>query len=193
MAETSERDLIGGIDLHDDAYVVRQSLVRNKYAVEDATGRVVLRGKQKLLRMKEQFPFVDADGTEVFTVRAQNVFDVAGGYTLEDAATGEAFAVVEKAFTLFKHTYRVRSPDGELWATIESEDALVMALKSFSAVFGLIPHEYSVTDADGTRIGTITERFSIRDVYDVEIGDTGDAPREAIIAAAVAIDALEGN
>jgi len=87
----------------------------------------------------------------------------------------------------------VRSPDGELWATIESEDALVMALKSFSSILGLLPHGYSVTDADGTRIGTITERFSIRDVYDVEIGDTGDAPREAIIAAAVAIDALEGN
>jgi len=188
-----ERDLVGGIDLTGEEYVIRQSLIRNRYAVEDATGSVVLRGKQKLLRMKEQFPFVDADGNDVFSVRAQNVFDAAGDYTLEDAATGEAFAVVEKAFTLFEHTYRVRSPDGELWATIESEDALVMALKSFSSILGLLPHEYSVTDADGTRIGTITERFSIRDVYDVEIGDTGDAPREAIIAAAVAIDALEGN
>jgi uncharacterized protein YxjI len=187
------RDVIGGVDLTDDEYVIRQSLFRNRYAVEDAAGRVVLRGKQKLFRMREEFPFVDADGNDAFRVKAQNVFDVAGDYTIEDAATGEPFAVIEKAFTLFKHTYRVRSPDGDRWATIESEDALVMALKSFSEILGLLPHEYSVTGPDGERIGTIEERFSIRDVYDVSVGDTGDAPREVIVAAICAIDALEGN
>lgn len=193
MAETSERDVIGGVDLVDDEYVVRQSLVRNRYAVEDATGQVVLRGKQKLFKMKEEFPFTDPDGNVAFRVKAQNLLDIAGDYALVDEATGDTVAIIEKEFTLFKHVYRVRSPDGDHWATIESESALVMALKSFSSILGLLPHTYTISGPDGERLGTIHERFSIRDAYDVELHDTGGAPKEALVATAIAIDALEGN
>ncbi len=186
-------DLIGGVDLSDDRYVIKQSLVRNRYAVEDGDGNVVLRGKQKPFRMREEFPFTDPNGDVVFRVKAKNVFDVAGDYTLVDEASGDAVAVIEKQFTLFKHVYRVRSPDGDLWATIESESALVMALKSFVGVLGLLPHTYSITGPDGRSMGSIHERFSIRDIFDVEVSDTGDVPREAIVAAACAIDALEDD
>ena len=190
---SARADLIGGVDLSDDRYVIKQSLVRNRYAVEDGDGNVVLRGKQKLFRMREEFPFADPDGDVVFRVKAKNVFDVAGDYTLVDEASGDAVAVIEKQFTLFKHVYRIRSPDGDLWATIESESALVMALKSFVGVLGLLPHTYSITGPDGRSMGSIHERFSLRDIFDVEVSDTGDAPREAIVAAACAIDALEDD
>jgi uncharacterized protein YxjI len=190
---SARADLIGGVDLSDDRYVIRQSLVRNKYAVEDGGGDVVLRGKQKMFRMREEFPFTDPNGDVVFRVKAENLFDVAGDYTLVDEASGDAVAVIEKQFTLFKHVYRVRSPDGDLWATIESESALVMALKSFVGVLGLLPHKYSITGSGGEPMGTIRERFSLRDIFDVEVDDTGDVPREAIVAAACAIDALEDD
>lgn len=193
MADASERDVIGGIDLSGDRYVVKQSLVRNKYAVLDDGGNVVLRGKQKLLKIREEFPFTDADGNVVFRIKAKNLLDVAGSYALVDEASGETFAVIEKEFTLFTHVYNVRSPEGDLLARIESESALVMALKSVSDLAGLLPHSYTITGPDGTAIGSIEERFSLRDVYDVDVGDTGEAPREAIVAAACAIDALEGN
>jgi len=191
MSDTS--DVIGGIDLSDDRYVVRQSLVRNRYAVENAAGEVVLRGKQKLLRLREEFPFTDADGDVAFRVKAKNLLDVAGSYALVDEASDGTFAVIEKEFTLFTHVYNVRSPDGALLARIESESALVMALKSVSDLASLLPHSYSITGPDGESIGSIRERFSLRDAYDVRVGDTGGAPREAIVAAACAIDALEGN
>ena len=190
---SARADLIGGVDLSDDRYVIRQSLVRNKYAVEDGGGDVVLRGKQKMFRMREEFPFTDPNGDVVFRVKAENLFDVAGDYTLVDEASGDAVAVIEKQFTLFKHVYRVRSLDGDLWATIESESALVMALKSFVGVLGLLPHRYSITGSGGEPMGTIRERFSLRDIFDVEVDDTGDVPREAIVAAACAIDALEDD
>ena len=186
-------DLIGGVDLSGDRYVIKQSLVRNRYAVEDGEGNVVLRGKQKLFRMREEFPFTDPDGNVVFRVKARNLFDIAGDYTLVDEASGEAVAVIEKQFTLFQHVYRIRSPDGELWATIESESAVVMALKSFVGVLGLLPHRYSITGPDGRSMGSIHERLSLRDVFDIEVGDTGETPREAIVAAACAIDALEDD
>lgn len=193
MTDASERDVIGGIDLSDDHYVVRQSLLRNKYAVEDGSGAVVLRGKQKLFKVKEEFPFADADGNVVFRIKARNLLDVAGSYALIDEESDETFAVIEKEFTLFTHVYHVRSPEGDLLARIESESALVMALKSVSEFAGLLPHSYSITGPDGAAVGSIEERFSLRDIYDVHVGETGAAPREAIVAAACAIDALEGN
>ena len=190
---STHADLIGGVDLSGDRYVIRQSLIRNRYAVEDGDGNVVLRGKQKLFRMREEFPFTDPDGEVVFRVKAKNVLDIAGDYTLVDEASGDAVAVIEKQFTLFTHVYRIRSPDGDLWATIESESALVMALKTFVGGLGLLPHRDSITGPDGTSMGTIHERLSLRDVFDIEVGETGDVPREAIVAAACAIDALEDD
>jgi uncharacterized protein YxjI len=192
-APDTDRDVIGGIDLSDDEYVVTQAWVRSRYRVDDADGNVVLRGKKKRFRMKEDFPFTTPDGDVAFRVKAQNIMDVAGDYNLVDEASGEPFAVIEKEFTLFQHVYRIRSPEGDLWATIESESAAVMALKSYVGLLSIIPHSYTITDASGSRIGTIEERFSLRDTYDVSLGDTGAVPREAIMAAAVAIDALEEN
>ncbi|MWG35558.1 LURP-one-related/scramblase family protein [Halomarina oriensis] len=189
----SQQDVIGGIDLTDDHYVIRQSLIRNKYAVEDGSGETVLKGKQKLFKMKEDFPFTTPDGETLFRLKAKNVLDIAGSYALVDERTGDTFAVVEKEFTFFKHNYTIRSPEGDPWARIESESTVVMALKSLSDIAGLLPHTYSISGPDGRSMGTIKERFSLRDVYDVTVGDTGDAPREAIVAAACAIDALEGN
>jgi uncharacterized protein YxjI len=152
----------------------------------------VLEGRKKRLRIREEFPFTDPDGNVVFRLKAKNVFDVVGGYTLTDEASGEAFAVLEKELAFFKHVYRIRSPDGELLATIESESALVMALKDAIGFLSVLPHSYSITGPDGSAIGSIKERFSLRDTYTVEIDTAGDTPREAILAAA-AIDALEEN
>jgi uncharacterized protein YxjI len=68
-----------------------------------------------------------------------------------------------------------------------------MAAKGFVGILGLLPHSYAISTPSGERIGTIKEEFTLRDVYTVELGNTGDAPREAILAAAIAIDALEEN
>ena len=193
MAESSERDVIGGIDLSGDRYVIKQSYIRSKYRVEDGDGNTVLKGKKKRFKIKEEFPFTSPDGDVVFRIKAKNVFDVAGDYTLVDEESGDAFAVIEKEWTMFKHVYHIRSPDGQRWATIESESAMVMAAKELIGVLGLLPHSYSISTPSGERIGTIKEEFTLRDVYTVELGDSGDAPREAILAAAIAIDALEEN
>jgi uncharacterized protein YxjI len=194
-ADTTESggDVIGGIDLSDDRYVIKQSYIRSKYRVEDSAGNTVLKGKKKRFKIKEEFPFTAPDGDVVFRIKAQNVFDVAGDYTLIDEASGDAFAVIEKEWTMFKHVYHIRSPEGQRWATIESESALVMAAKDFVEILGLLPHSYSISTPSGERVGTIKEEFTLRDVYTVELGETGDAPREAILAAAIAIDALEEN
>jgi len=194
MAETTADDVIGGIDLDADRYTVKQRLVRNKYRVYDPDGELVLRAKQKLLKMKEEFPFTDADGNPVFRVKAKKILVVAGDYTITDEASGEPVAVLDKRWTLFKHVWKIRSPrDERLLATIESGNVVVEFLRNLSAVFSIIPHEYTVEGPDGENLGRIEGRFSIRDVYDITIEETGDAPKEALVVACIAIDALEGN
>lgn len=189
MSET--RDVIGDLDLSADHYVIKQSLVRNKYAVTDGDGNPVLKGKKKRFKIKEEFPFTNPAGDVVFRIKARSILDVAGNYELVDEQSGETFAVIEKKYTMFKHVYNIRSSDGRLLARIESQSAVVMALKSFSEALSVLPHSYSITGPDGERIGSISERLSLRDIFDVHVGETGDAPREAIVAAAIAIDALE--
>jgi uncharacterized protein YxjI len=185
---------IEGIDLNDDEYTVVQSLIRNKYKALDAAGNVVFRGKQKMLKMKEEFPFVDGDGDPVFTVTAGGILDVAGDYTLTDDATDEPVIVLDKNFTFLVHKWAIRDPETEaVLARIDSRGKLVSFLRSLSSLFNLLPHKYEITDGDGDHVGTIEGQFSIRDKYDITIDDASSVPKEAIVAAAMVIDALENN
>jgi len=196
MPETQpeDEDVIGGIDLTDEQYTVKQALIRNKYNVYDSEEELVLKAKQKLFKMKEEFPFTTPDGEPLFRISAKNILDYAGDYVLTDESSGDVVAVLEKKFTLFKHVWWVRDPDTDQRVVqIESQGTLIELLRTISTLFSLFPHTYSIEDMDGGHIGEIKGAFSLRDRYKITVGDTGDAPREAIVAAAIAVDALEGN
>lgn len=184
-----------GIELDDDRYTVVQSLIRSKYKAMDSAGNVVLRGKKKRFKLKEEFPFVDADGNDVFSIKAGGILDVAGNYVLTDSVTDEPVIVLDRNWTLFTDVWKLRDPDTEaVVATIESKNKLVSVLRHFVGVLSLLPHTYEITDADGDHVGSIDGKFSLKDTYDVVIdGDTSDVPREAIVAAAMVIDAIEEN
>jgi uncharacterized protein YxjI len=171
----------------DDEYRVVQSLVRNKYRAYDAAGDLVLKGKQKMMQMKEEFPFVDADDNPVFTVKAGGILDVAGNYTLTDDTTDKPVVVLDENYTVFTDRWKLRDPETEaIIAEINSKSIL-------GHLFSLYPHEYEITDADGTHVGTIDGQFSLKDEYVVRIDDASTVPKEAIVAAAMVIDAIEGN
>lgn len=185
---------ISGIDLSDDRYTVEQSLVRDKYVASDADGNVVLRGKQKLFRMKEEFPFTDAAGDDAFTVKADGIVDVAGNYVLTDARTGEDLLVLDNDFSVFQDSWTIRNADtGAAIARIDSRGALVTLARRYLPFGELIPHKYEITDADGGHVGTVEGRLSLRDRYEITIDDASDVPREAVVAAAMVIDAIQGN
>jgi len=185
---------IKGIDLSDDSYTVEQSLVRNKYKAMDAAGNVVLRGKQKMLKMKEQFPFVDGNGDEVFEVNAGGIIDVAGNYVLTDSKTGEDIVILDNDYSIFHDTWKIRDASTEAKiAEINSQGALVTIARNVVPFGGWIPHKYEITDQDGTHVGNIDGQFSLKDRYEITIDDASTVPKEPIIAAAMVIDAIQGN
>ena len=185
---------ISTVDLDDDRYVVKQSAIRNKYVVRDSAGEAVLRGKQKLFKMKEEFPFVTGDGEDAFTVKAGGIVDIAGTYAITDAGTGEEVVVLDEDLSLFVENWTIRDPDtGEALATIQSESMPLAALRQIVSVANLIPNRYEISDADGTHVGDIEGQFSLRDSYTVSIDDASTVPKEAVIAAACVLDALENQ
>jgi uncharacterized protein YxjI len=192
---SSETDYdIQGIDLSDDSYVVEQSLVRNKYKAMDSAGTVVLRGKQKLFKLKERFPFVDADGTDVFEVKAGGIIDVAGNYVLSDSQTDEDLVVLDNDYSIFQDTWRIRDAgDERKLAEINSRGALMTLARNVLPFGHWIPHKYEITDVDGDHVGTIAGKFSLKDRYEITIDDASEVPKEPVIAAAMVIDAIQGN
>jgi len=185
---------IRGIDLSDDEYTVEQSLVRNKYVAEDADGNVVLRGKQKLFKMKEQFPFTDGQGNDVFEVTAGGVIDVAGNYLLTDTQTGEDVVVLDNDLSVLQDTWTIRDADTERkLAEINSRGALVTLARNTLPFGEWIPHRYEITDRDGDHVGSIEGEFALKDRYQITIDDASDVPKEPVVAAAMVIDAIQGN
>ncbi|PSQ04499.1 hypothetical protein BRC97_10975 [Halobacteriales archaeon QS_6_71_20] len=185
---------IAGLDLTDDSYTVVQSLLRNKYRATDSAGNVVLRGKQKMLKLKEEFPFVDADGEPAFEVRAGGIVDVAGNYVLTDSRTGEDVVVLDNDYSMLQDTWTIRDADTEAaLAEIGSRGALTTVARNVLPYGHWIPHRYEITDADGAHVGTIAGKLSVRDTYEITIDDAGTVPREPVVAAAMVIDAIQGN
>jgi uncharacterized protein YxjI len=185
---------IEGLDLTDSSYTVEQSLIRNKYKAMDAAGNVVVRGKQKMFKMKEEFPFTDGDGTEVFTVKAGGIIDVAGNYVLSDAQTGEDLVVLDNDYSIFQDTWTIRDAgDERAIAKIDSRGAAVTLARNLLPFGEIIPHKYEITDADGNHVGSIEGQLSLRDRYEITIDDASNVPKEAVIAASMVIDAIQGN
>lgn len=193
MSETPQYD-IEGIDLSDDRYTVEQSLIRNKYAAFDSEGNLILKGKQKMFKMKEEFPFVDADGNDVFSVKAGGIIDVAGNYVLSDSRTGENLVILDNDFSLFQDTWTIRDTETEtVLAEINSRGALVTLARNNLPFGEWIPHKYKITDSSGNHVGSINGKLSIKDRYEIVIDDASNVPKEPIIAAAMVIDAIQGN
>jgi len=182
------------VDLDDDRYEVKQPAIRNKYVVRDSAGDVVLRGKQKMFKMKEEFPFVTGDDEEAFSVKAGGIVDIGGNYAITDADTGEEVVVLDEDYSLFVENWTIRDPEsGTELATIRSKNKLLSALRHLVSFVNLVPNKYEIFDANGAHVGDIEGQFSLRDTYTVSIDDASNVPKEAVIACACVIDALENN
>jgi uncharacterized protein YxjI len=192
--EDTDTHEITNVDLTDTTYTVVQGFIRNKYKLLDSDETVVLRGKQNLFKLKEEFPFVNGDGEDAFRVGAETFVDFAGTYTLFDSVTDEEVVVLDEDFSLFSENWRIREPDsGKILATIESRNKWISVARHLSSIANLIPNKYDIVGPDGTTIGTIEGKFSLRDIYEVSLSTDEAVPTEAVMAAACVIDALENN
>lgn len=147
-----------------------------------------------MFKVKEEFPFVTGDGEDAFTVKAGGITDIAGNYTITDAGTGEEVVVLDEDFSLFVENWTVRDPEtGEALATIRSKSKLLSVARHLVLLANLVPNRYEIFDPEGDHVGDITGQLSLKDTYTVTIDDASDVPKEAVLASACVLDALENK
>lgn len=196
---TDSKDVVPGVDLSDNQYTLKQRLFFNRYKLYDCDGDLVMKAKQKMLKMKEDFRFRNSRDEEVMHVKAENVMDVAGDYTLMNNQE-DSIAVLEKDWSFLHHKWKIREagPDERLLARISSRGGIDILriiggqIPFVGFLVSFIPHKYDVKNGRDEQIGTIEGRIGLHDIYDIEI-NSGEIPQETMIASAVAIDALENN
>ncbi|WP_128906474.1 LURP-one-related/scramblase family protein [Halorubrum amylolyticum] len=189
---------ITGLGLSGTQYTVEQTGTdknfRPEYEARDVTGDTIFRCTYNMYEGTDSFPFVDADGTELFTVTAGGAWDIAGDYLLTDSRTGADLVVLDNDVSLFQDTWRIRdAEDGSLLTEIDSRGALFTVGRKLLPAGQWIGHEFELSDAEGNSIGTIESGFGAFDRYEIAISDASLVPVDPIVAAAVVIDAIQEN
>lgn len=196
--KTTQQYEIAGLGLSGTQYTVEQTgqdkNLRPEYEARDVTGETVFRCVYNMYEEKEIFPFVDADGDELFTVEASGTWDIAGDYHLTDSRTGDDIVVLDNDLSLLQDTWRIRdAEDGALLAELSSRGGLMTGVRKLLPVGQFIGHRFEITDTDGTAVGAIESDFAVHDQYDVSVTDSSSVPVDAIVAATVVVDAVQGN
>jgi len=186
------------LDLAGSQYTVEQTgrdgNFRPEYEARNAAGETVFRATYRMYQEKDEIPFVDPDGEELLTVKAEGTWDVAGDYLLTDSHTGEDLVVLDNDFSLLGDTWQIRdAEDRSLIAEISSRGALVTLGRKLLPLGGWIGHEFEIADADGERVGAIESGFAMFDEYEVTIADASSVPVEPVVIGAVVVDAIQGN
>lgn len=186
------------LDLSGSEYVVEQTgrdeNLRPEYEASDVAGNTIFGCTYEMYQAEDEFSFVDADGDDLFSVRASDTVDIAGEYLLVDDHTGKSVVVLDNDLSLFRDSWRIRDPDdGSLLAALDSRGTLLTVARTLLPLGGWIGHEYEISDATGDPVGSIESGFSGFDRYEVTINDTSSVPAVPVVVGTVVVDAIQAN
>lgn len=191
---------LSAVDLSGSQYTVEQTgrdkNFRPEYEASNVTGDIIFRTTYQMYEGKDEFPFVDANETEICRVKAIDTWDIAGDYRLTDSQTDENLVIFDNDFSLLEDTWRIRDPDDEsLLAAINSRGTLTTLARKLLPAGQGIAHKYEITNSEGSRVGSIEGEFALFgfDQYDIALTDTSSVPTEAIVIGAIVIDAIQAN
>ncbi|MFC6835323.1 hypothetical protein [Halomarina ordinaria] len=189
---------LAAVDLAGSQFTVEQTgrdeNFRPEYEARDVTGDTVFRGTYNMYQNPGEFSFVDADGDEVVAVTASGALDIAGDYLLTDSQTGEDLVILENDLSPSRDTWRIRDADDRsVLAEINSRGALVTLGRKVLPFGQWIAHEYTITDTEGERVGSIESEFAMFDEYAVTLSDTSAVPTDPIVVGTAVIDAVQGT
>jgi hypothetical protein len=186
--------------------MINQYEVSTLGADEKAAGEPVCFVEQKRMKLKEDLRAFtdDSKTTEVFRIKAQQVWDPRASYDVTDAS-GQPVGRLGKVFgrSLLRSTWRLYDAAGNEigWAR---ERSLFVAL--FRRLVGLVPFigefadllpipyhfDYFVGDE---RIGGLERILGVRDRYRLDVTGDGEhtLDRRLVLALAVGMDALQAR
>ncbi len=186
--------------------IVNQYEVSTLGADGKSAGEEVCFVEQKRMKLKEDLRAFtnDSKTSEVFRIKAQQVWDPRARYDVSDAH-GQPVGKLGKVFgkSLLRSTWRIYDTEGNeiAWAR---ERSMLVAL--FRRLIGFVPYvgdfadwlpipyhfDYFIGDE---RIGGLQRILGVRDRYRLDVsGDAGHAiDRRVVLALAVGMDALQAR
>lgn len=197
---TPQQYELSAINLSGSKYTVEQTgrdtNFRPEYEARDVTGNTIFRTTYQMYEEKDEFPFVDTDGSEICRVKAIDTWDVAGDYLLTDSQTDEELVIFDNDLSLLQDTWRLRDADDQsLLAEINSRGGLITLARKLLPGGQGIAHKYEMTDSEGNPVGSIEGEFALYNFeqYEMTLTDTSSIPTEAIVIGAIVIDAIQTN
>ena len=199
MTDSQQYEL-SAIDLSGSQYTVEQTgrdkNFRPEYEARNVAGDTIFRTTYQMYEGKDEFPFVDANGTEICLVKAIDTWDIAGDYLLTDSHTDEELVILDNDLSLLQDTWRLRDVDDRsLLAEINSRGALFTIARKLLPAGQGIAHKYDITDSEGNPVGSIEGEVALFDFdqYEITLTDTSSVPTEPVVIAAIIIDAIQAN
>lgn len=191
---------LSALDLSGSQYTVEQTgrdqNFRPEYEARDGGGNTIFRTTYQMYEEQDEFPVVDADGTEICRVKAIDTWDIAGNYLLSDSQTDEQLVIFDNDFSLLQDTWRIRDADDHVvLAEINSRGALLTLGRTLLPFGQMIAHNYEITDSEGKPIGSIEGEFTMFDFdqYEITLTETSAVPPTPILIGAIVIDAIQAN
>jgi uncharacterized protein YxjI len=192
-----------------DAFFVDQLIrpIANLYRIStlgpgDAPGEPLAFTRQRKLAIREDLRFFadDSETTELFRIKARQVFEVRGRYDVTTPA-GDRIGVLEKVFgiSLLRSTWRILDADERQVAMAQEKSMPVAILRraiDFAPYGELIPIVFQFAiSVDGRQVGELRRPLGIRDRYILRLAGDPDRriDRRVAVALAIALDALQSR
>jgi hypothetical protein len=192
-----------------DAFFVDQLIrpVANLYRIStlgpgEGPGEPLAFVRQKKLAIREDIRFFadETERTELFRIKARQVFEVRGRYDVT-TPEGERIGVLEKVLgiSLLRSTWRILDAEEQPVGMAQEKSMPVAVLRrliDFVPYGELVPIVFQFTiSIDGREAGELRRPLGLRDRYVLRL--TGDPDRRidrrVAVALAVALDALQSR
>ena len=183
-----------------DRYQIRRkflSFVHKDFFVHGPTGEVVLWGRKKGFRLKEDIRlFGDAAmQREVLSIQARHAIDFAATYDVWDSQSRlKIGALQRKGFrSILRDEWEILGPDERSLGTMQEDSQGMALLRRF--LVNLIPQSFDIASG-GTVLAQVRQHFNLIH-FRLDLDFSSDAARRLDrrlgVAAAVVLSVIEGR
>lgn len=168
-------------------------LFGNAFHVYTPDGSLVLYGKQKAFKLKEDIRVYqdEAQARELLVIKARSIIDFSAAYDVHDATTGERVGAYRRKGlrSILRDKWEILDTGDFVIGTIEEDSMYKALLRRFLS--NLIPQSY-VIEAGGVEVGRLKQRFNPF-VFKADYSVIGGLDRRLILAGMVLLMCVEGR
>lgn len=168
-------------------------LFGNAFHVYTPEGALVLYGKQKAFKLKEDIRVYqdEAQARELLVIKARSIIDFSAAYDVHDATSGERIGAYRRKGlrSILRDKWEILDRNDVPIGTIEEDSMYMALLRRFLS--NLIPQSYAI-EAGGVEVGRLKQRFNPF-VFKADYTVGAGLDRRLLLAGMVLLMCVEGR